>query len=115
MKNPILHIVAHDAWMEAVRAGEYRAPSLDTEGFIHCSYADQIVATAQRYYRGQARLALLEIDPARLRSELRVEALGTPEPYPHIYGPLNLDAVIAVHDFPPLADGSFRLPSGVGT
>lgn len=115
MTHPILHIVAHDAWMEAVRAGEYHAPSLETEGFIHCSTPDQIIATAGRYYAGQTGLALLEIDPTKLRSELRIEALGTPEPYPHIYGPLNLDAVVRVHDFPPLADGSFRLPAGVGT
>ena len=64
----------------------------------------------ERYYHGRRGLVLLGIDPQRVASPIRWEALGTPEPYPHVYGPLNIDAVVTVWDFEPLADGSFELP-----
>ena len=41
---------------------------------------------------------VLEIDPDRLRWELRWEASGD-EHFPHLYGPLGLDAVISVQTF----------------
>lgn len=69
-----------------------------TEGFIHCSTAAQLVTTGRRHFAGQSDLVVLEIDPDRLRWELRWEESGG-EPFPHLYGPLSLDAVIAVQTF----------------
>jgi uncharacterized protein (DUF952 family) len=106
----ILHITTLDAWQQAQQVGEYRAASLASEGFIHCSRPDQVERPANMLYRGQNDLVLLCIDPARLRSRLVYEATSTPDPFPHIYGPLNLDAVLDVIPFPPGADGSFALP-----
>ncbi len=111
----VFHITSRDAWVEAVHAGAYRAASLDGEGFIHSSTADQVTATAERYYRGQDSLVLLAIDASRLQAELRYEVATGGALFPHIYGPLNLDAVRQVLLFPPNADGSFALPQGIET
>jgi uncharacterized protein (DUF952 family) len=105
----ILHIAHEDAWQAAQSAGVYRLESLDTEGFIHCSTLAQAVDTASRYYRGVSGLVLLCIDERRLTAECRYE--GATERFPHIYGPLNLDAVVRVVPFPCAADGSFFLPA----
>jgi NAD(P)-dependent dehydrogenase (short-subunit alcohol dehydrogenase family)/uncharacterized protein (DUF952 family) len=104
----ILHIAKRTDWDAAVREGIYRHPSLLAEGFIHCSTFSQVPATAARHFRGQNGLLLLRLNEARLTAPLKYENL-----FPHIYGPLNLDAVTQVVDFPPEPDGSFRLPAAV--
>jgi uncharacterized protein (DUF952 family) len=109
----ILHITTRAAWEGAQTLGEYRAPSLETEGFIHCSTAAQVLRVANRFYPAVPGLILLWIDPARLRAELKWEppTLSDPlagEVFPHIYGALNVDAVQAVTAFEPDAAGVFR-------
>ncbi len=107
----IYHITSAGQWAEAQARGQYTADSLSSEGFIHCSKPGQVIATAARYYAGQSGLVLLAIAPARLTAEVRLENLkGGPEAFPHIYGPLNLDAVTAVLPFEPNPDGTFSLP-----
>ena len=114
------HIVDRDVWARAQEAGSYRPASVDEEGFIHCSYPAQVVMPANRYYHGQTNLVLLRIDPAKVTSEVRHDPVEVSragvvaeEVFPHIYGPLNPDAVVAVIDFPPGADGTFTLPPAV--
>lgn len=111
--NEILHITTRAAWTEAQERGFYAAPSLETEGFIHLSSASQVLAVADGLYRGRRDLVLLCIVPERLDAELRYEALGTLEAYPHLYGALNLGAVSRVVDFPPASAGTFGLPTGI--
>ena len=107
----ILHITSKASWAQARAAGIYRGDTLASEGFIHCSPPEQIVAVANRFYRGQTGLVVLVIDRARVRAPIRDENLkGGETLFPHIYGPLNLDAVIQVIDFPPRADGGFSAP-----
>ncbi len=107
----ILHITRKESWEQARAAGAYRGDTLASEGFIHCSPPEQIVAVANRFYRGQTGLALLVIDRARVQAPVRDENLeGGETLFPHIYGPLNLDAVVDVVDFPPRADGGFSAP-----
>lgn len=110
----IYHITSGDAWRRARAAGLYAADSLAAEGFIHLSTREQLLWVAGRFYRGTAGLVLLEVDPARLTAELRYEESEPGQRFPHLYGPLNLDAVTAAHPFPPEPDGSFRMPEGVG-
>ena len=87
--------------------GEYRADSLATEGFLHASTAEQVAGSANRFYRGRPGLVVLRIDPARVSAPIRWEqSTHSPDPFPHIHGPLNLDAVTAV--VPMVADGSGR-------
>ncbi len=115
MSSLILHGTARQAWAAAQAEGEYRADSLASQGFIHCSKTDQILRVANLLFRGQHGLVLLVIDPAKLTSELRWEPgedLSTVV-FPHVYGPINLNAVVAVRDFEPGPDGLFSLPPGL--
>lgn len=114
----ILHITTRAAWQTAQANGVYHAPSLATEGFIHLSTPEQVVGTANRYYRGQGDLVVLVVDAARLDAELRYEPPAeAPESsalFPHLYGALNLDAVVAVLDFPPDTESGWTaLPPGI--
>src|SRR5215208_1033212 len=103
----IYHITSRAAWNEARERGDYRAESLETEGFIHCSTETQVVPVAEKYYQGQHDLFLLVIEPSLLSSDLKWEAPsdGAPPPgvaegelFPHVYGPINLEAVVQVID-----------------
>jgi uncharacterized protein (DUF952 family) len=109
----IYHITTREDWQAAQVAGEYRAESLETQGFIHTSTEAQLIDTADRYYRGQDELVLLCIDPSRVTAPIKHEAAGERHDaglFPHIYGPLNLDAVERALAFPCRADGSFEMP-----
>lgn len=108
----IYHITSNAAWMAARAAGSYTADSLPTQGFIHFSTRDQVLHVANTLFHGQPGLVLLAVDPARLGAPLRYEEAHPGEYFPHLYGPLNLDAVIAVYPFPPQSDGSFDWPPG---
>src|SRR5438046_474883 len=82
------------------RAGEYRADTLATEGFIHCSEAHQVAEVANVRFREREDLVLLWIDPARVRAEIKYEdASDASGKFPHIHGPLNTDAVARVTDY----------------
>ena len=115
----ILHIVARADWDSALARGIYAPPSLGAEGFIHCSTSAQILRTANRFYRGQTDLVILCIDESRLEAAPRYEppnpALGetSADLFPHLYRPLNLDAVVSVIDFPCRADGTFEMPAAL--
>lgn len=115
----IFHIVKRSDWEAALSRGRYAAASLHVEGFIHCSTLAQVVDTANRFYRGQAGLVVLCIDEARLGAELKYEAPTSAhgeaagELFPHLYGELNVDAVVRVVELPCEVDGSFRFPEGL--
>jgi uncharacterized protein (DUF952 family) len=108
----ILHITPRSHWQTAQQEGAYRADSLETEGFIHCSTPAQVVSTANAYYHGQSGLVLLCIETERVEPEIRYEAAHD-ESFPHLYGALNLDAVTQAIDFEPDADGNFTLPTAL--
>ena len=90
----IYHIVLPDVWESVKNSSSYSAASLETEGFIHCSYDHQLDGVIGRYYANEAELVILTIDPAKLTSELVEEPSTGGEIYPNIYGPINLDAVV---------------------
>ena len=115
----IFHIAVHADWEAARRSGNYAPPSLEMDGFIHCSTRAQIIDTANLFYRGRTDLTLLSIDESLLTPPLRYEAPASPNDargasrFPHIYGSLNLEAVTSADQFPCSADGSFALPPAV--
>jgi uncharacterized protein (DUF952 family) len=111
--SKVYHITTDAAWEQARSEGAYSAESLASEGFIHFSNREQVLWVAKRYYQGLPSLVLLEVDAERLLAELRYEESEPGMFFPHLYGPLNLDAVVAAHPFPPQADGSFMMPAGV--
>ena len=115
----IYHITSRTAWLKARERGDYRAESLETEGFIHCSTDEQVVPVAEKFYGGQSDLLLLVIEPELLSSDLKWEPpsggappAGVPEGdlFPHIYGPINLDAIVQVFDLQADPDGKYKFP-----
>jgi uncharacterized protein (DUF952 family) len=114
----ILHITTQTEWEKARFNGKYTAPSLASDGFIHCSTVKQTVDTANIFFKGQRGLILLCIDEMKLTSECRFEdpsGGGIHDPrveslFPHVYGPINLSAVIKVVDFTVDESGLFTLP-----
>lgn len=108
----ILHITKRENWEEAKLRQVYRGDTLVSEGFIHCSTPKQVIKVANALFRARKGLVLLCIDTAKVQSEIRYEGTGT-ELHPHIYGSLNIDAVIKVLDFEPRKDGTFTLPKEI--
>lgn len=92
----IYHIVLPAIWAQYKDKPAYEAESLATEGFIHCSYANQLEAVLKRYYADAGTVLILTIDTEKLTSELIEEPSTNNEIYPHIYGNINIDAIIDV-------------------
>jgi uncharacterized protein (DUF952 family) len=107
----ILHIASRDDWQGAQANGSYAADTLATEGFIHCSTPAQVLGPANALFRGRDELVLLVIDPARVGAEIKYEGVPGGEQFPHVYGPIDLNAVVRVVPFPAGPDGTFRLPA----
>lgn len=115
MISIIYHITHRAEWEAAQTIGDYRAESLASQGFIHASKSDQVAKVANAIYAGERDLVLLVIAIYKLTSPLKYEPPDTSVPaehedaelFPHIYGPLNLDAVVEVLDFVPGEDGQF--------
>ncbi|WP_374689003.1 DUF952 domain-containing protein [Promineifilum sp.] len=107
----ILHIAYRHDWEAALLTGDYRANTLTSEGFIHCSTPEQVLGPANALYAGQTDLVLLVIDPPRLTADLVYEdCYEAGQAFPHIYGPLNLEAVEEVIPFAAGVSGIFTLP-----
>ena len=114
----IIHITTNKDWEKAKMNGKYSAPSLLSDGFIHCSTIKQTTDTANIFFKGQNGLVLLCINEKKLQSECKYEdpaGGGQHDPnvgnlFPHIYGPINISAVIKILDFPTDENGFFGLP-----
>jgi uncharacterized protein (DUF952 family) len=111
----IYHITPQTEWHSAQQIGHYRAPSLESEGFIHCSTAEQVLKVANAFYSGRNDLVLLAIDETQLGDKVRweppagapAEGITADQLFPHIYSALPISAVQRVLPFSPDADGHF--------
>ena len=93
----IYHLAAQADWDAASAEEEYQAASLAEEGFIHCSHDEaQLLRVANRLFQGRHDFLVLDVDTDRLISPLKREPSRSGEIYPHIYGPLNTNAVLQV-------------------
>ena len=137
--NPrfIFHIASMRDWIDAKQAGDYRVSTLGRkladQGFIHASTSDQVESVANAIYRGARGLVLLVIDPRKVKPDIRYEP-ATPETaearrvtsevksehpaqagqlFPHIYGPLNVDAVVEALGFESEFNGRFYFPAEI--
>lgn len=91
------HITARADWENARSIGFYEHPSLKQEGFIHCSQESQVPGVLERYFTGQKDLLKLVIDPDKLTSRYVYDCSpSVQDSFPHVYGPINLDAVTEV-------------------
>ena len=94
----VYHIVTPEVWENFKNENEYEAESLRTEGFIHCSFINQIEGVLQRYYKDENQILILTIEPEKLTSKLVNEPSTNDEIYPHIYGKINRDAIVKVQN-----------------
>jgi uncharacterized protein (DUF952 family) len=101
----IYHIVLPGVWERFKSRPSYQPDSLATEGFIHCSYASQLEAVLKRYYSNVEKVLILKIDTDKLLSKLVKEPSTDNEIYPHIYGRLNISAVVDVQERVVKGDG----------
>ena len=111
----IFHITDTDTWADSQRQGKHtgstRGIDLSEEGYIHCSTADQWPGVVERFYGDATGLVLLHVDEEKLTSPLVYEQLpGAPDTFPHVYGPINLDAVVTAE---PMARGGHNTPGPV--
>ena len=108
----VYHIATALEWKQAQSSGEYttstRGRTLAEQGFIHGSTATQVAPVANAIYKGVPDLLVLVIDPDRVRPEIRYEHVpGSDSAFPHIYGPLNTDAVVGTRPLEPGPDNEF--------
>lgn len=107
----IFHIVDAVEWQASRSEGRYVGDTLDTDGFIHFSLCDQVERVANANFRGRDGLVVLEVDPQRAGSPVRMENTdGGSELFPHLHGPLDVKAVVRVHALVPDEDGHFTFP-----
>ena len=110
----IYHLALESDWIHAQGSGDYRVSTidrgLDDVGFIHCSFEHQVQTVADAFYRGRSDVVLLSIDESKLTSPIRQEnAEGASDVFPHIYGPLNVDAVASVRRLEQSSDGTLTI------
>jgi uncharacterized protein (DUF952 family) len=102
-------------WLDAERTGEFQGSEADRrDGFIHLSTADQVRETAEKHFAGQSDLVLVSVDVSKLGNWLKWEPSRGGALFPHLYGSLDMTAVVrteplplrpdGTHDFPPLGD-----------
>ena len=95
----IYHVTNRNEWELALKKGFFDEPSLYTEGFIHNSTESQVNGVLERYYKDQTDLLLLHIDESKLVAELKYElAPSVNQLFPHVFGNINLDAVVQITD-----------------
>ena len=107
----IVHIARKEDWVAAQEGDEYLPPEFADDGFIHASTPEQVAVPANEKYSGQDDLVLLWIDVVKMTTAVvyeRNEEGG--DLYPHIRGPVNLDAVVSVNELKPWQPGGFVLP-----
>ena len=112
----IYHLTFDADWDAALTVGTYRVSgretTLESEGFLHFAYADQVAGVAQRFWRRpEAPVVLLTVDPDLLDLPVVAEnTSGGSEPFPHLYGPLPVSAVVSVTSIDTDADGNLLIP-----
>ena len=107
LDQPLFHLALKDDWQVAQASGSYRVSTrgmtLEQVGFIHCSWQEQVNTTFERFYADAGNVLLLKIDAAAVDAPLRADAIPTGELFPHLYGPLPLEAVRSVVTMPAAA------------
>lgn len=93
----IYHVTTRSWWEAAQKLGKLSSPRFDEEGYIHCATAQQIPGVLERYFANQTDLVKLTLDKQKIQPPLVFElAANLNEVFPHVHGPINLDAVVDV-------------------
>ena len=109
MTLTMFHLLSESEWGSIRETQEYSTESLVTEGFIHFSFADQVCVTAARFFTGRTDMLALEVDISRLTNDMRVDHVDGHGDFPHLYGPLNLDAVVGLHKLILMDDQNYKM------
>ncbi|MFJ8353670.1 DUF952 domain-containing protein [Bacillus paramycoides] len=105
----ITKVITKRNWEIAKTIGEINEASLKEEGFIHCSLLDQALKVAQKHFNHEKDVLLLTIDPSLVKAEIKYELASNGQEYPHVYGVINVDAIVEVVQFTKI-NGEFILP-----
>ncbi|MBL8178028.1 MAG: DUF952 domain-containing protein [Bryobacterales bacterium] len=97
-QSTLFHITRAEAWQSAVACGEYSTADLPSTGFIHLCSAEQTAFVLDKFFPIRDGLVMIHINAQRLRAEVRYEEAEPGMEFPHLYGPLNLDAVLRVEE-----------------
>lgn len=92
----IYHVVHSDEWNRQLGLSNFTPPDFQHEGFIHCCTKEQLPGVLERYYNGVSGLLLLHLDESKLSSELKYESSTNNEKFPHLFGPINREAVVKI-------------------
>ncbi|MBZ9907580.1 MULTISPECIES: DUF952 domain-containing protein [unclassified Mesorhizobium] len=112
MSQIIYKITPQAPWREAEAKGRFAGAPIDTaDGFIHFSTAAQARETAAKHFQGQTDLLLVAVDGTRLGDALKYEISRGGALFPHLYGVLDLKAVLWVKPLPLGADGTHQFPA----
>jgi uncharacterized protein (DUF952 family) len=116
MSAIVYKICSADAWARAIEAGAFAgAPADLQDGYIHLSSAGQVVATAAKHFAYQDNLLLIAVDAGRLGEDLKWERSRGGALFPHLYGSLELNAVLSAEPLPLGPDGAHVFPRGVSS
>ena len=110
IQDRIIHVAIPDAWERAQPTGRYSPDGYETEGFIHCCARVQLEGVLRDHFSGQECIVLLVLDTAKVSSPIRYERAANGEDYPHVYGPIEVTAVVDEIDVR-FEDGAWRLPA----
>lgn len=106
----IYHLTTVEEWEDAQDRGSYEPPSFQREGFIHCCTKEQIKGVMQRHFKQHENLVQLLIDPARLTERLQYDKdEEQQQEFPHIYGPLNIEAVTQIVFLDPITSDNEKI------
>ena len=109
--TPVFHLVPPEQWPAA---GWYRPASLATEGFVHLSFADQLLGSANRHFAGADALVAVELDPLAVGADIRIEdSYGSGAAFPHAYGALPVSAALKRHPLRRGPDGQWSLENSL--
>jgi uncharacterized protein (DUF952 family) len=98
--STIFHITSKADWELAKKNGFYEAPALKEEGFIHCCNENQVEDILGKYYSNRIDIIGLKIETEKLTSQYIFEwSPSLEQTFPHVYGPINIDAVESVIDY----------------
>jgi uncharacterized protein (DUF952 family) len=97
----ILHVARAAEWRAAADGYVYAPSAFADEGFVHCCTPEQLDYVLDTHFRDERDLVLLTIEPTSLSSRIEWEPRPGPEgPFPHVYGPLDVRAVVEVATLP---------------
>ncbi len=110
----IINLMTKEKYSSLEGEAYFSSPSLQEEGFIHCSSLDQVIKVANKHYKDIDPTLIVLLDEAKIEAKVVFEDLyGKGEDYPHVYGQINTSAIIGVHELERNEEGLFELPTSL--